>query len=251
MFIHNINPTIFSIGSLEIRWYGLVYVIGFSLVYYILHKRRKELKLGKEDVDKLMLSIILGTVIGARLFMLIWEPAYYFANPLRIFAVWQGGMSLHGGIAGIIAAGYWFCKRHKIKFLKLADIVVVPALIGLALGRVANFINAELVGTVTNVRWCVDFGDGACRHPVQLYGALGRFVLFGFLFSLDKIKKYKDGFLFWSFVLLMGIGRFVIDFFRQDVRYFGLSLGQYLSLVLVIAGAYVLIKYYKKAMKFW
>jgi len=247
MFIHNINPTLLNIGPFEIRYYGLVYVIGFILIYYFLMKKRKELNLEQKDIENAVLYLILGVIIGARLFQFIWNPSYYISNPLEIFKVWKGGMSLHGGVAGVFVVGYFFCKKHKISFGKIADIVVLPALFALALGRIANFINGELVGTVTNVSWCFKFPSyEGCRHPTQLYGAAGRFILLGALVWMDKLKEWKDGFLFWNFIFWMGLGRLIIDFLREDPRIWGLSTGQYLSLVLVIIGGYVLWKYYKK-----
>ena len=131
--------------------------------------------------------------------------------------------------------------------LKLADILTFPALFALALGRIANFINAEIVGTITNVRWCFKFpGYEGCRHPVQLYGAVGRFLLLGYLAIFNNVKKFKDGFIFWNFVFFMGLGRFFCDFFRQDPRILGLSLGQGLSLVMVAVAGLVLMKYHKQ-----
>ncbi|MBR9691612.1 prolipoprotein diacylglyceryl transferase, partial [Candidatus Woesearchaeota archaeon] len=217
--------------------------------WYVLNKKKQELKLTKKDVESFILYIILGVILGARLFeVLIWNPVYYFSNPLEIFAVWKGGLSLHGGLAGAALVLYFFCKKYNIKFLKLADILVLPGLFALAVGRIANFINAELVGTVTNAGWCVKFpGYEGCRHPVQLYASAGRFILLGYLAALKNIKKFKDGFLFWNFILFMGIGRFITDFLRDDPRVLGLSMGQYLSIVMVIVAGYVLIKYYKKS----
>ncbi|MEE9525849.1 MAG: prolipoprotein diacylglyceryl transferase [Candidatus Woesearchaeota archaeon] len=248
MFTHNLNPVLFSIGPLQIRWYGLVYIIGFLLVYYVLNKKRKELNLEKKDVENFSLYIILAVVIGARLFeVLIWNPGYYFQNPLKIFAVWEGGMAFHGGLLGVMLVVYYYVKKHKIPFLKLADILTFPGLFALALGRVANFINGELVGIVTNVKWCFNFpGYEGCRHPVQLYGAAGRFLLLGYLAAIKNIKKWKDGFIFWNFVLFMGIGRFFTDFLREDPRVLGLSMGQYLSAIMAIVAGVVLWKYYKR-----
>lgn len=249
MYVHNINPTIVNLGPLEIRWYGLVYVIGFILVYYYLNKRKDEFHLDKKEIENFVFYLIIGVVLGARLFeAFIWEPAYYLSSPIRLLEVWKGGMSLHGGLVGAMIVGWWFCKKHKIKLAKLADVVVIPAVFALALGRIANFINGELVGTVTAVKWCVVFPsyDELCRHPVQIYGAIGRMFLFGHLVLLNKVKKWKQGFLFWNFVLFMGIGRFFIDYLREDIRYFGLSTGQYLSIFMVLVGGFVLIKYYRR-----
>ncbi|MBW2996567.1 prolipoprotein diacylglyceryl transferase [Candidatus Woesearchaeota archaeon] len=248
MFTHNINPILLSIGPLQIRYYALVYIIGFLLGWYVLNKKRQELKLEKKDVENFVFYLILGVVIGSRvLHILLWDPAYYFQNPLKIFAFWEGGMSFHGGLLGVMLAVYYFVKKHKLSFLKLADILTFPALFALALGRIANFINAEIVGTITNVRWCFKFpGYEGCRHPVQLYGAAGRFILLGYLAALNKVKKFKDGFIFWNFVFFMGLGRFFCDFFRQDPRILGLSLGQGLSLVMVAVAGLVLMKYHRK-----
>ena len=248
MFVHNINPVLVSLGPFEIRYYGLVFVIGFLLAYYFLNKKREELGIEKKDVENFLLYLILGTIIGARLFhIFLWEPGYYLSNPSQLLAVWRGGLSLHGGLVGVIAVTYYFSKKHKIKLMKLADVLTLPALFGLALGRFANFMIGVIVGIVTIVRWCVEFPNySGCRHPVQLYGAIGRFLLFGYLLDVMKHKKFKDGFIFWMFIFFMGIGRFVVDFLREDPRVLGLSMGQYLSLIMALVGGYVLWKYYRK-----
>ena len=254
MIIHNINPVLLKLGPFEIRYYGLVYVIGFLVIYFTLmyYSKKEALKLTRGEVENFSIFLILGVVIGARLFEVFgWsfvsgDPFYYIRSPWKIFAVWEGGMSLHGGIVGILLAGYFYCRKKKLSFTKIADLLVIPAVFVLALGRIGNFINGELVGTITNAGWCFKFpGYEGCRHPVQLYAAAGRAALGGFLLFLNK-KKWKDGFLFWVFILLMGAGRFFCDFIREDPRLFGLSFGQYLSIAMVIAGGYVLWKYYKK-----
>ena len=246
MFVHNIDPTLLHLGPFEIRYYGLVYVIGFLLAYYFLNKKKKDLNLTKDDVESYILYLMISVIVGARLFeVLFWEPGYYFSNPIKILAIWEGGMAFHGSLVGVVLVTYFFCKRKKSSFAKLADIIVIPAVFALALGRIANFINGELWGTVTNVSWCVKFSaaDG-CRHPSQLYGALKRFIIFGVLLALNR-KKHKPGFLFWIFIFLMGVGRFFLDFVREDLRFLGLSLGQYFSLAMVIISLIVLAKYYR------
>ncbi len=246
-FIHNINPTLFEIGPFEVRFYGIVYVIGFLLVYYVLYKKRDYLEISTKDIDSYVMYLILAVIICSRLaHTLIWEPGYYLAQPLEIFYIWKGGLAFYGGLVGAVLVTYWFCKKEKVSFARFADVLVMPAVLVLALGRIANFINGELWGTVTNVPWCVEFKDAkGCRHPSQLYGSVKRFFILFILVLLNK-KKHKEGFLFWSFVGLMGIGRFFVDFFREDPRFLGLSLAQYVSLVMAIVAGYVLWKYYRK-----
>ena len=252
MWVHNLNPTLLELGPLEIRFYGLVYVVGFLFAWWLMFRYRDSLGLSKKEVEDLIFYIILGILIGSRLFhVFFWEPGYYLSNPLRIFFVWEGGMAFHGGLIGVLAAVWYFCKRFEKKFWKLADVIVIPGVFALALGRIANFINGELWGTVTDVDWCVVFpAVEGCRHPVVLYGALGRFVLFGFCYWLLR-KELKAGFVFWNFVFWIGLGRFFTDFWREDMRYLSLSLGQWYSLLMVIIGGYILWKHYqiKKVIK--
>lgn len=225
-YIHNLTPTLFSIGPFEVRFYGLVYVIGFLLAYWALKKAVSsgKLNLKQDDIESYILYLMLGVIVGARVFhVLFWGFSYFMANPIKILFIWEGGLAFHGALVGALLVSYWFCKKKKISLMRLADIIILPAVFVLGLGRIANFINGELWGTATNVPWCVYF-DGAegCRHPSQIYGAIKRFFIFGVLFFLNK-KERKDGFIFWVFVGLMGLGRFIINFWREDIRYFGLS----------------------------
>jgi phosphatidylglycerol---prolipoprotein diacylglyceryl transferase len=252
MFIHNIDPVFFSIGSLEIRYYGLVYSLGFILVYFLLryYSNKKIIKLSNDQIDILLVYLMVGLILGARLFeILFWEPQYYFSDIKRILYIHQGGLSFHGGLFGIIVSGYLFCKKYKFNFFEIADIVVIPAALMLAFGRIANFINGELPGRITNVSWCVQFPyyEG-CRHPSQLYGSLKRFIIFFWLLVLNK-KQWKSGFLFWNFILLDGLGRFIVDFFRDNTLHFGLTMGQILSLFTISISAYYLYKNHKEDLK--
>ena len=251
MFTLNIDPVLFSLGPLEIRYYGLVYVIGFLLAIYFLQKKRDQLNLTKDNVYDLTFWLMLSILIGSRLYhILVWEPAYYLANPIKIFYFWEGGMAFHGGLIGGIISGIILSKKYKIQFLKFMDILCIPALIALALGRIANFINAETSGIITNVPWCVNFGDNLCRHPVQIYATIKRFTIAGIILLLLLSKKqHKSGFLFFTTVTLLGLGRFFIDFLREDVLYLYLSVGQWSSLAMIIIGTFFLIKNYKKELK--
>lgn len=243
VFYHNINPVLLNIGPFEIRYYGLVYAIGFLAVYFLfrwLAKRGEIKNFTPDKADLLTLYLIIGSILGARLLLFVfYSPGTLISDPLEIFRVWNGGMSFHGGIIGAVVSCLIFCRKHKINFYKLADFTVLPLSFFLIFGRIANFINGELVGTKTNVPWCVVFKDyDGCRHPSQLYEAAKNLVMFVTLsilyFSKSIKNKLKDGIIFWLFVLMYGILRFIITFWRDDPRYFGLSMGQYLCIAMVI-----------------
>ena len=245
MFEHNINPVLLDLGFLEIRYYGLVYVLGFLFALFWLLKFKDRMGFSKEEVYDLVFYLIVGGVVGSRVFhILFWEPGFYFANPMEILKFWKGGMAFHGGVVGGLIGGWLYWLKRKFNFWKVADLLTIPMAIVFAFGRIANFINAELVGSFSNAPWCVDFGDG-CRHPVQLYSALKRFLVAGLLFFVSK-KKHKDGFLFFLMITLFGLGRFFIDFVRVDELYFGLSMGQWTSALMFLVGLIVLIKWYMK-----
>jgi len=147
---------------------------------------------------------------------------------------------------GGVLTSYYFAKKKNISPAKLADVLAIPIVLTLAIGRLANFTNGELWGTITNVSWCVNFpGVNGCRHPTQIYESLANFFIFGVLLIFGKNKK--DGFVFWLFVLLIGVARFLISFIREDVKFLGLSDGQYFSIIMVLIGGYVFYKYYRKS----
>lgn len=250
MFIHNINPTILTIGPLEIRWYGLVYVIGFLLsAWWLQYAVKKEkVNLTKDEVWDLLFYVIIGLLIGSRLLLIFWNPEVYLKNPFNLIKFWEGGMSFHGGLAGSILAAWIYCKRKNKNFLIIADILSAPAMFALALGRIANFINGELVGRVWNGQWCVIFPqyDDACRHPNMIYSAVQRLIVFGYLAWLSTKNQLKPGFIFWNLILFEGIGRIAMDFFREDFLYGGFSKGQWLSAVMVLISLYILFKNYKE-----
>lgn len=254
MYTHNLNPVLLNLGPLEIRWYGLVYVLGFLITIWILQKYRSKLGISEDDVWDLLFYLILGVIIGSRLFEILWEPRYYLSNLTNIFKIWQGGMSFHGGFVGAVVAGWFYCKKKQINFWKLADLVSLPAIFALALGRIANFINGELVGRAWNGNWCVVFPDydNACRHPSTLYAAGKRFLVFGWLLFLNYWKEFKPGFIFWNFVFFEGLGRIIVDFYRENALFLGFSLGQWLSLLMIIIALWVLHTRYKEdCKKFW
>lgn len=240
MFIHNINPVLLSFFGLEIRWYGLMYVFGFVMAYFFLKHlvKLKEVKLSNKDIEDFLFYIMIGMVIGARTFyVLFYNFSFYFEYPLEIFMVWNGGLSFHGGLVGGLVSSYIFSRRKKVNFLTLLDLSAIPFAFALIFGRIGNFINGELVGNVTNVSWCFDFGDSLCRHPSQLYASFKNFLNFSILFSLRNMK-FKKGVLFSIFLVNYSALRFIVGFFRApDVQVgyvLGITLGQWFSIVMFI-----------------
>ena len=249
----NIDPILISLGPLQIRYYGLIFALAFIVILIVLLRAVKKgrIELKKEQAYDLIFYLLVGIIIGARLFHVIfWGYDYYSADPIKILYIWQGGVSFHGGLVGALIAAWLFTKKNKVSFFKLADIIVLPAIFMLALGRMANFINQELLGTITDLPWCIQFlrADPLnCRHPVQLYAAFGRFSLFFYLINFTK--NYKPGFIFWKFVLLISIGRLGLDFLREDIRYLALSSGQWLSILLIIISTIILWRSYREDLR--
>ena len=257
MIFHNINPVLLDLGPLQIRYYGLFWALGFVIAYFLMSylAKRRGLSITKDDVADFLVYEIVGIIGGARLiYVLFYNSYYYFQNPFEIIALWHGGLSFHGGLLGAIAAGYFFCKRKKIDFYDLADILVIPVALALALGRIGNFMNAELYGRITDVSWCIDYSKNkfiegipsGCRHPSQIYESIKNLVIFCFLWSI-KSKKLQKGFIFWSFVALYGLLRTAMEFFRQPDEQIGFifnyfTMGQLLSFPLFLIGAYMVFR---------
>jgi phosphatidylglycerol---prolipoprotein diacylglyceryl transferase len=244
----DIDPVIFSIGSIDVRWYGLFYVIAFIAGHFFIKRnlRAGNVRMPADQYDTLFIFIILGVMIGGRLgYILFYDTGVLLHNPLRIFAIREGGMSFHGGAAGVLAAGILFVRKYRLRFYPLADAIVPFAALGLGLGRIGNFINAELYGRVTEVPWGMVFPgtDGRPRHPSQLYQALtDGFILFIILQMLYR-KRPRDGVVFWAFIGLYGVSRFIIEFFREPdpqlgFVLFNFTMGQLLS-SFMIAGSII------------
>jgi len=231
-----------------VRWYGLAYVIGFIIAYWWLRRASTTIKnLDKEQVDTLILYLIGGVIIGGRVLQFVfYRPHMIWHDPLEIIRIWNGGMSFHGGLIGAIIAMWLFSKKNKVSFLALGDVIVIPASLALVIGRIANFINSELVGTITNVPWCVNFPNApnpahriGCRHPSQLYEALKNTAIF---IILTTQKNTKEGTRTFLFITLYGFLRFIINFYRDEpALIIGISTGQLLSLIMGIGGLILLI----------
>ena len=244
MFVHHIDPILVAVGPFSVRYYGIIYALGFILAYLFLRQagKKKEIPIQEADIDALMLYLMIGIVLGARLFEIIfYNPSYYFHNPGEMLAIWHGGLSFHGGLAGAYLGALLFCKKKKVSLLLIADALAIPAALALAFGRIANFINGELYGIPTNLPWGVKFpGAPEFRHPSQLYEALKNAVIF---FILLKVKKptLKQGCLFGMFLVLYGAMRFLIEFVREPEIMVGpLTMGQMLSIPTIIIGIWLI-----------
>ena len=248
MFVHpQFNTIAISIGHLHIRWYGLMYLLAF-LAFIVLAKRRLKLfpLIKNEDIDNLLTWSVLGVILGGRLgYVLFYKPAYYFSNPGEILAIWEGGMSFHGGFLGVLLTCYCFARYKGWKFFDLMDFVAPAVPIGLAFGRLGNFINGELWGRPTDGPWGVVFpqaGDMLTRHASQLYQmSLEGFLLFGLLWWFAS-KPRQRGAVSAVFLLGYGAARFVVEFAREPDAFLGtlslgLSMGQWLCVPMLAAGA--------------
>ncbi|MDR2008273.1 MAG: prolipoprotein diacylglyceryl transferase [Alphaproteobacteria bacterium] len=247
----NISPIAFTIASFEIRWYSLAYIFGAILALLYIKFLNKNLNLIPENRKKnffedLLFYIILGVLLGGRLgFVIFYGFSYYLSNPLEILYLWQGGMSYHGGLIGVLVASYFLAKKYQMNFLRITDIIVPAVPIGLFLGRIANFVNAELYGKPTTLPWAVHFPNVyLARHPSQLYEAmLEGIVLFVVLAVMWQRKLYnKEGYLSATFIILYGAFRIFIEYFRVGEIYFFdfISMGQVLSLPMIIVGFFIL-----------
>lgn len=247
MFVNNINPVLVHLGPISIRYYGIIYALGFIVAYLFLRHaiRHKRLKMTSEQLDAYFFWLIIGIVIGARIFEIIFFSwSYYSVHPLQMLAIWNGGLSFHGGLVGAAIVTYVFAKKNKMHFYDIADALVIPAALALAFGRIANFINSEHYGIIADAAktpWCVVFNsvDGYCRHPSQLYESLKNFFIFGVLMWYDNSRRDKrnKGTLFWMFVLMYGTLRFIVNFWRDDPSsqiILGISVGQWLSVLMVV-----------------
>jgi phosphatidylglycerol:prolipoprotein diacylglycerol transferase len=280
----DISPDIFSVPlgpvTLTLRWYALAYIVGliiaWKLVVRILQTPRlwpAGAPMTAEAVERLLTWVILGVILGGRLgYVLFYDPAYFAQNPAKIITVWEGGMSFHGGFLGVVVAGVLFCRREGIPMLTMADLMAAATPPGLFLGRLANFVNAELWGRPTSLPWGVAFpGEAAqtcpgvlticARHPSQLYEAALEGLV---LFALLSWAVWRAGWLRWPgrvaglFFAGYGTARFIVEFFRQpDAQFvtpgnplglalqsggYGLTMGQLLSLPMILAGLWFILR---------
>jgi phosphatidylglycerol---prolipoprotein diacylglyceryl transferase len=263
----HINPEIVRIGPVALRWYGLMYACGFAASYLLVKRQIKEMGQGSRGkgreqrvvafpegfLDSLYTFLVLGLILGARFgYVLFYDLASYARNPLEVFAVWHGGMSFHGGMIGTLLAGYLCCRKFNVDFWKAADLVVVTAPIGLGLGRLGNFINGELYGRVTDVPWAMVFPGGGPlpRHPSQLYEFGLEGVLLFTILWIAKDRRHASGMMTALILMLYGLFRFLVEFFREPDAQLGFiagpfTMGQVLSALTAAAG--VVLYFFRKS----
>ena len=253
MFINNFDPVAFQVFSIEIRWYSLAYIVGLVLGWIYCNKILIKDEDKKKLFDEYISYIIIGIILGGRLgYVFIYNPSYYLKNFSEIPMIWNGGMSFHGAVLGIIFATIIFCKKNNQNIFYYLDLISLSAPIGIFLGRISNFINSELYGRETDIIWSVKFLqiDNLYRHPSQIYEAIFEgvvlFILLNF-FHRKLIKK--NGLISSLFIIYYSFFRFFVEFTREPDAHIGLlifsmSIGQIISIIFFITGSFLFYKNY-------
>ena len=260
MIVHNFDPVLIDLGLFQIRWYSIAYILGIIIGWMYATKMIKLTTVNKYNFQQiktsqfsdLIIYLVIGIVLGGRLgYVFFYNFEYYSQNIFEIFKLWQGGMSFHGGLLGVVVSIIFFSKKTKTNFFKFADIVSCVAPIGIFFGRIANFINGELYGKISTLPWAVIFPAGGSlpRHPSQIYEALLEgmilFILINY-FALKKQLLFKTGYISGLFLVLYSVLRIVSEIFREPDIHLGLffnyfSLGTLLSMVTLLAGLIIII----------
>jgi phosphatidylglycerol:prolipoprotein diacylglycerol transferase len=258
MLVHpGFDPVAIQLGPLAIRWYGLMYLVGFGIAYALGRLRIARGAAGRVTVDvldDLLFFVVLGVILGGRLgYVLFYKPAYYLGHPAEILAVWQGGMAFHGGFLGVLLAVWWVARKHRLRWLELTDFLAPLIPLGLAAGRLGNFINAELWGRVTDVPWATIFPAAGPdpRHPSQLYQFALEGVLLFMILWLFSARPRPVGAVSATFLIGYGLLRAFAELFREPDDFLGLlalglTMGQWLSLPMVAAGVAMLAWAYRR-----
>lgn len=254
MLVHpQIDPVALQVGPLAIHWYGLMYLLAFAQFvllgrFRIRQEPYKSMQWTLKDVEDILFWGVLGVIVGGRLgYALFYIPSFYLSNPLSILKLWEGGMSFHGGLLGVLLAMFWFAKRRQLSYLTVTDFIAPMVPLGLAFGRLGNFINGELWGRPSDLPWAMVFPavDQVARHPSQLYQFAGEGLLLALTLWIYVQKPRHVGQISGLFLLGYGILRFLVEFAREPDAFLGLlglglSMGQWLSLPMIILGIYLL-----------
>jgi len=256
----NFDPVALQLGPVAIRWYGLMYLVAFALFFWLSRRRTKSQPWVGADhtfVDDLLFYGVLGVILGGRLgYVIFYKPLHFLANPGDIIRVWEGGMSFHGGFLGVLVAMWLVARRHDMPWLRVLDFIAPSVPLGLASGRLGNFINGELYGRVTDVSWGMVFHSAAAgplpRHPSQLYQfALEGLALFAILWIFSS-RQRPAGAVSGLFLVGYGVFRFIAEYFREPDDFLGLltlgfTMGQWLSLPMVLAGGGMMVWAYRRS----
>jgi len=246
-YVHHFNPVALSLGPMSIRWYGLAYLVGILCSFYIIKIIKKDI-LTDEQLESMAQHSVMGIILGGRLgYCLFYNFSFYLHNPLEILMVWHGGMSFHGGLLGVICATYIFAIKENLSLLNLTDLIAYGMPAGLFFGRIANFINGELVGRVCSEGFCVIFPkyDLQPRYPSQIYEAIGEGLILGVLLFILRKRIHQTGCISAIFLMYYGFIRLMLEQFREpDIQLgyllFGLTMGQCLSFIMLFVGFYLL-----------
>ena len=249
MFINNFDPVAIQIFSIEIRWYSLAYIFGILIGWLYCKKILIKDKNISKLFDDLISYLIIGIILGGRLgYVIFYNLEYFSSNPIEILMIWQGGMSFHGGLLGVLASTIIYAKKHNLNKFIFLDLIAGSAPIGIFLGRVANFVNSELYGRETDILWSVIFTkiDNITRHPSQIYEALleGVILFFILFFFIKKNYLLKPGLISSLFLIFYSLFRFLVEFFRVPDEqvgfiYLNLTIGQIISLIFLSFGFYL------------
>jgi phosphatidylglycerol---prolipoprotein diacylglyceryl transferase len=249
-WVWNIDPAIFRLGPFEVRWYGLFFALGFVIGFHIMAQVYRREQRDLNNLSELLLYLLLGTVIGARLgHVLLYQPDYYLSHPWEIPMIWQGGLASHGGFAGVMISLYLYLKKHRdMSFIELADRLAIACLLAAALIRFGNFFNSEILGTPSDLPWAIVFArvDNRPRHPAMLYEAIAYFLVFCMLYTAywKTTIIHFPGRVLGAALSICFLARFMIEFVKENQVQFEkgmfLNIGQLLSIPFILAGLYLI-----------
>ena len=252
----SIDPVFLHLGPVQLRWYGLMYMVSFIVGYFLLKRlsKARKLSLTTDDLYDLLFFLILGVMVGGRIgYVLFYDLGSYIQRPVDILKIWQGGMSFHGGFVGVLLAVYFLCRKRGWSFGEIADLVSANAPVGLGLVRLGNFINGELYGRTTTLPWGVIFPAGGemARHPSQIYEALLEGVILFLIVQWLFRKNLYPGTVAWGMIGFYGLFRFMVEFVREPDAHIGFDLGpftrgQLLTVPMLVVGLAMVIIYARR-----